>query len=93
MEVIVLESSVVQNFIKEMKLIKLQLEEIKNNKNVDPLLNTREAMEFLHISRSTLQSLKNENKITYSQCGSIIMYRQSSLDQFVDKYKVKGSSI
>jgi len=44
----------------------------------------KQAMELLHVSRSTLQRWRNEGKLPYRQVSGKILYKRSDIDQLLE---------
>ena len=48
-------------------------------------LTNGEAMDFLHLSRATLQRYRNDGRLPYSKIGSNIFYRYEDVVAFLEK--------
>ncbi|MBL7821439.1 MAG: helix-turn-helix domain-containing protein [Saprospiraceae bacterium] len=71
-------------------LIERVVQRIKDKEGIkeDKWISTEQAMEKLHIkSKTTLQKLRNEGKIRYSQPEKkIILYDSDSLNEYLEKH-------
>lgn len=71
-------------------LVERVVKRIKDEKgiNEDKWISTEQAMEKLHIkSKTTLQKLRNEGRIRYSQPDKkIILYDAESLNEYLEKH-------
>ena len=55
----------------------------KNPKEV--IFDSQEIMQLLHISKSTLQKLRDDGYIGFSQVNGKFFYRQSDINTMIDK--------
>ena len=55
----------------------------KNPKEV--IFDSQEIMQLLHISKSTLQKLRDDGYIGFSQVNGKFFYRQSDINAMIDK--------
>lgn len=79
----------------EFQQINSKLDRLLSNKNT-PLnvaqtmwLSNEEAMQFLHVSKSTLQTYRNRGYIKFSKVGRKIRYSRTDLQQFLESTKIK----
>ena len=76
--------------------IKNSVEEIKKRLTAkekepkDKWLDNQEVMQMLHISKRLLQSWRDEGKINFSQVGAKIYYRESEINNLLEKHQVKA---
>ncbi|SHI90556.1 DNA binding domain-containing protein, excisionase family [Hymenobacter daecheongensis DSM 21074] len=55
---------------------------------------TREALEFVKLSKPTLNKLRREGRITaYNSSDKRVLYRRSELVAYLEKAKVKGGPL
>ncbi len=55
----------------------------------DPVLTTEQALNYLSISRRSLQTWRDEGKIEYSVINGKFYYKISSINKMLDKHTVK----
>lgn len=56
-----------------------------NNNSGEQLLNNREFMKLMNISKKTSQTWRNEGKISFSQVGGKVYYRMSDVKHLLDE--------
>lgn len=56
-----------------------------SNKNEDEFIDNADFIQIMKISKRTAQTWRDEGKIAFSQIGSKIYYRMSSVKQLLDK--------
>jgi excisionase family DNA binding protein len=66
------------------ELLKSELPTLLRKVNRKEWLNTNELMELTGWSRRTVQYLRDENKIPYSQEGRRILYRTSDIEEYLE---------
>ena len=87
MEVICIEDAAFHALIEK---VVARLKE-KNEVNANPWISPKDAMEMLNIkSKTTLQRLRDEGHIEFSQNGKMILYKVDSLNQYLEKH-AKGT--
>jgi len=90
---------IMQTFIllpeNELHQINSKLDRLLSNKDA-PLtaiqliwLSNDEAMEFLQVSKSTLQTYRNRGYLKFSKVGRKIRYARTDLQQFLESNKIK----
>jgi excisionase family DNA binding protein len=52
------------------------------------VLNSKEAAAYLKISEKSLERLRNAKEFKYIQRGTLIRYRRSELDKWINSYQV-----
>ncbi len=79
----------------EFQKINSKLDRLLSNKEA-PLsaaqimwLSNEEAMQFLHVSKSTMQTYRNRGYLKFSKVGRKIRYSRTDLQQFLESTKIK----
>jgi len=89
MEVITMESEVFQAIRDELLEIKKKVDDFKK-KSETPLsekwLNSTEVCQLLHISKRTLQNLRDRKVLKFSKIGAKAYYRVSDIDQMLNMH-------
>ena len=58
-----------------------------NPKRTETYLNNKQFMEMLDVSLRTVQTWRDEGKITFSQVGNKIYYKLSDVEKFIQDYR------
>lgn len=75
-------TELIQKFDEMMTFLKSDYKYVDNE-----LLSTKDVLKILKICNKTLQTYRNENRITFSKIGGKIYYRQSDIDKFIESNK------
>ena len=89
MDVITIQSEAFQELKSSMDEIKKQLT-AKEKEPKDKWLDNQEVMQMLHISKRLLQSWRDDGKVNFSQVGAKIYYRESEINNLLEKHQVKA---
>ena len=71
--------------------IDLLIDEVrKKNENIFPeVMTTEEAARYLRVTDRHLLVMKRKKQVSFTQCGKIIRFRKSDLDDYLDNYKIR----
>jgi len=62
----------------------------KKNEYIFPeVMVTEEAAKYLRVTERHLLVMKRKKQVVYSQCGKVIRFRKSDLDDYLNKYRVQ----
>lgn len=89
MNVITIQSEAFQELRDSMEEIKKQLT-AKEKEPKNKWLDNQEVMQLLHCSKRLLQSWRDEGKISFSQVGAKIYYRESDVNELLQKHYNKA---
>lgn len=91
MEVITMQSEAYKELISSIEEIKKRLS-LKEKDIKDKWLDNEEFMQMLKISKRTAQNYRDCGKISFSQIGGKIFYRESDIQKFLEKHYIKSHS-
>ncbi|HZX74072.1 MAG TPA: helix-turn-helix domain-containing protein [Cyclobacteriaceae bacterium] len=87
MEVITIESQAYKELLAQLQQIKSQLDSLKKMAPLeDTWLDNNEVVQLLKVSKRTLQTYRDDGKLSFSQVGSKIYYRSSDIDNFLKRH-------
>jgi len=89
MELVTMQSEVFQEIKSTMESINNRLT-AKEKEPKDKWFDNQEVMQMLHISKRTLQAWRDEGKISFSQVGAKIYYRESDVNDLLNKHFIKA---
>lgn len=90
MEVITIESEEFKQIIKEISEIKSELLENEKQAQSAKWLDNDELSALLKVTKRTLQTYRDEGKISFSQIGSKIYYSASDIEEFFRSHYKKA---
>ena len=74
---------------KRIEAVKDLVSTVLSKENGRRYYNNEELAKALNVSTKTLQNWRDEGAIEFTQKGSIIIYTQENVDDFLEKYKIK----
>ena len=86
MEVITIESQAYSDLIRKIEELKNQLVN-KTHDHIDKVIDNSEFIRLMNVSKRTAQAWRDEGIITFSQIGSKIYYKQSDIQQMIERYR------
>lgn len=75
------------------RAVRKELEAFKPQKNPDKegrVFTNKQAMAYLHVSRSTLQRWRNDGKLPYRQVQGKILYTEKDLNNLLENAAIKS---
>jgi len=70
-----------------------ELCDARSGRNTDKdVLNSRDVMQIMNVSKRTLQDWRDEGKITFTQIGKVILYQKEAIKEMLDRHKVHGKA-
>lgn len=89
METITVESKAYQEFMERLNKFQADIEKIvKENRylNDEKWLDNQDVCELLHLSKRTLQTLRDNGTIPFSQINAKIFYKASDIEEMLNQH-------